>query len=296
MIIHYPNIKWFVIPLKNDTPLIIYIYLNKVYHSIIKFNIVFFYLGSLKLQFRWRSRIFIVMENLYQNIEEIEKRLGYIFDDKQALALSFVHRSYFNENREACSGHNERLEFLGDAVLGVIISGYLYNHLPTQSEGHLSHLRSHLVGAEACAMYMRKLDLEEFFLLGKGEAVNVGRGRDRILADLFEAVMGAIYLDGGLKAAEKFFLSHFAEQIDEAVETPLRNWKAELQDLAQKQFQKPPDYMVVKEEGPPHSRTFVITVYFEGKEMGQGEGPSKKQAEQAAAEDALRRIEKDEQN
>ncbi len=236
------------------------------------------------------------MENLNPNIEAVEKLLGYIFDDKQLLILAFIHRSYYNEHREVCLGHNERLEFLGDSVLGIIVSSYLYTHLPTQSEGHLSHLRSHLVGADACVGYMRQLELEKFLLLGKGEMVNVGRGRDRILADLFEAVMGAIFQDGGLKAAEEFFLRHFSPQIDEAIETPLRNWKAELQDFSQKRFQKPPSYSVVSEDGPPHSRTFLISVSLEEKEVGQGEGPSKKQAEQAAAEDALRRMEKDEQN
>ena len=143
---------------------------------------------------------------------------------------------------------------------------------------------------------MRQLNLEEFLLLGRGETVNVGRGRDRILADLFEAIIGAIYLDGGLKAAEEFILSHFALQIDEAMEKPLHNWKAELQDYSQKRYQKPPDYEVLEERGPPHSRTFFISVQIGGIEMGQGEGPSKKQAEQEAAEDALRRLEKGEKN
>lgn len=230
------------------------------------------------------------------DLTQIETRLGYTFSDKNLLVLSFTHRSYFNENRNEVDGHNERLEFLGDSVLGLIISGYLYNHLPSQSEGHLSHLRAHLVGADSCVHYMRSLHLEEFLRLGKGESINVGRGRERILADLFEAIIGAIYLDGGLIAAETFFLSHFTKIVDEAMQTPLRNWKAELQDYSQKKYQKPPDYDVVEERGPPHSRTFLISVKIEGKEWGQGEGASKKQAEQAAAEDALRNIEKEEEN
>ena len=230
------------------------------------------------------------------NFSEIEACLGYTFSEKNHLQLAFIHRSYFNENRESVPGHNERLEFLGDSVLGLIVSGYLYSHLPTQSEGHLSHLRAHLVGAESCVQYMRQLELEAHLMLGKGETVNVGRGRKRILADLFEAIVGAIFVDGGLKSAEEFFLTHFSNHLDQAMEKPLRNWKAELQDYCQKKFQKPPDYRVIDEVGPPHNKTFVIAVSFDGDAVGQGEGPSKKQAEQEAAEDALRRIEKEEED
>lgn len=230
------------------------------------------------------------------NVEEIEKRLRYVFTDKNLLILALTHRSYFNENRNEIEGHNERLEFLGDSILGLIVSEYLYRNLPTQSEGHLSHLRSYLVGAELCVHYMRLLELEEFLLLGRGESVNIGRGRERILADLFEAIIGAIYLDGGLSSAEKFFVGHFSEILDEVMVRPLRNWKAELQDYSQKKYQKPPEYIVLEEKGPPHSRIFVVSVSFGGKEIGQGEGASKKQAEQTAAEDALRHIEKEEEN
>jgi ribonuclease-3 len=226
------------------------------------------------------------------DLSQLEDRLGYAFQNKDLLKLAFTHRSYFNEHREEVGGHNERLEFLGDSVLGLVIASHLYQEMPQESEGHLSHLRAHLVGAESCARYTKDLLLEEFLLLGKGESVNVGRGRDRILADLFEAIVGAVYLDGGLDAARAFILRHFQHLIDEAISTPLRNWKAELQDYSQKQFQKPPDYIILEEKGPPHSRLFVVSVRIGDEEMGQGEGPSKKHAEQAAAEDALRLMEK----
>lgn len=234
------------------------------------------------------------MHAFQEHIPKIEKILGYTFSAKELLILAFTHRSFFNESRESVSGHSERLEFLGDSVLGLIVSGHLYSHLPTRSEGHLSHLRSHLVGAEACVRYIRQLGLEEFLMLGKGESSNVGRGRERLLADLFEAVIGAIYLDGGLEKAEEFFLAHFLKEIESVVDQPMRNWKAELQDYAQKKTQKPPEYRIVEEAGPPHSKTFVISVVIEDVELGQGEGHSKKEAEQAAAEDALRHIEKGE--
>lgn len=236
------------------------------------------------------------IETLLSQLPEIEACLGHTFSKKEYLVLAFVHRSFFNENREIASGHNERLEFLGDSVLGLIVSDYLYIHLPTQSEGHLSHLRAQLVGAEPCVRYVRQLELEKYMMLGKGEAVNVGRGRDRILADLFEAIIGAIYLDGGLSAAEEFVIKHFSSLLKEAMDSPLHNWKAELQDYSQKKFQKPPDYRVLDEIGPPHSKTFIVAAIIEEVEVGQGEGASKKLAEQAAAEDALRRIEKGESN
>lgn len=236
------------------------------------------------------------IEALLSHAPEIETSLGYTFSKKEYLVLPFVHRSFFNENRELVTEHNERLEFLGDSVLGLIVSSYLYNHLPTQTEGHLSHLRAHLVGAESCVKYIRQLALEQYLMLGKGEAINVGRGRERILADLLEAIIGAIYLDGGLEAAEKFVLDHFLHFIDEAMATPLRNWKAELQDYSQKKFQKPPEYRVLSEEGPAHSKIFLVAVVIDGVDVGQGEGASKKQAEQSAAEDALRRMEKEERD
>jgi ribonuclease-3 len=127
-------------------------------------------------------------------------------------------------------------------------------------------------------------------LLGKGERMNDGRGRDTILADLFEALIGAIYLDGGLDAAKLFFFRHFLEDVENTLKEPLRNWKAELQDYSQRKYQKPPTYKVAKETGPDHSKMFHIVVYLDEREVGQGLGASKKQAEQAAAEDALKRI------
>lgn len=225
--------------------------------------------------------------------DRIEALLGHRFSQKHLLQLAFVHSSFFNENREEMSGHNERLEFLGDAVLGLITSEYLYRHLPSQAEGQLSHLRAHLVGAAACAGYTRSLNLESYLLLGRGELENTGRGRDRLLADLFEAVIGAIYLDGGLVAAQEFFLRHFARHLDQAVENPLRNWKAELQHYSQQKTQQPPEYVVIDEIGPSHQRVFTVAVLIEGKERGRGEGPSKKQAEQDAAENALRAVERE---
>lgn len=224
-------------------------------------------------------------------VEEIEKKLGYTFKDKNLLFTAFVHRSYFNEHREQITQHNERLEFLGDSVLGIIISDLLFNSFPTKPEGELSHLRSQVVEAKACAAYLQKLALGEHVLLGKGERMNEGKGRETILADLFEAIVGAIYLDGGIEEARRFFLGHFEKDLEDGLKTPMRNWKAELQDYAQKHHGSPPVYRVEKESGPDHSKQFQVAALIDGEVVGVGSGASKKVAEQAAAEDALRRKE-----
>lgn len=229
-------------------------------------------------------------EKLLEQSSLIEERLGVIFTDKKLLALAFVHRSFFNENRSVVDQHNERLEFLGDAVLGVMVAEYLYSSFPTEGEGHLSHLRSHLVEANACSSFVQKIGVAQFVLLGKGERMNEGKGRESILADLFEAIIGAIYLDGGHQAAKDFFHGNFASEILELIKMPLRNWKAELQDYSQKKYQKPPVYKVMQETGPDHGKTFEVAAFFGEVQAGQGTGSSKKQAEQAAAEDALLKL------
>lgn len=226
------------------------------------------------------------MENLLKNCSQLEERLNYRFKNKTLLALAFTHRSYINENRQI-KEHNERLEFLGDSVLGILVADYLYRHLPGTSEGDLSYLRSRLVEATSCVTYMLKLDLSNHLLLGKGEKMNDGRGRDSILADLFEAIMGAIYLDGGMEAAKTFFFGNFTEEIEAILNTPIQNWKALLQDFCQKKFQQPPEYKTLSATGPDHSKIFLVSVELNGKELGQGEGPSKKEAQQAAARKAL---------
>ena len=220
----------------------------------------------------------------------IEEKLGYTFKNKRLLALAFVHRSFYNENRSVLDDYNERLEFLGDSVLGLIVADYLYEHLPKEGEGVLSHLRSHLVEAGTCASFVQRVGVADFVLLGKGERMNDGRGRETILADLFEALIGAIYLDGGLESNQRFFFGHFAEEIESALNEPLRNWKAELQDYSQKKYQKPPVYRVIKESGPDHSKIFHVVALIDDQEVGSGEGSSKKLAEQSAAEDALKKL------
>lgn len=238
----------------------------------------------------WISALSIRMKDLIACLSSIESKLGYCFQNKKLLIQAFIHRSYFNEHRDEVEEHNERLEFLGDSVLGLLISDHLYHHLPLQAEGVLSRLRAHLVEASSCAKFLQKLELSSFVRLGKGERMNEGRGRDTILADLFEALIGAIYLDGGIAQVHKFFWTHFEGMIQRILEHPARNWKAELQDYSQKKYQKPPVYKVLREEGPDHSKSFIIAAFLEDKEAGQGVGASKKEAEQAAAKSALENL------
>ena len=230
------------------------------------------------------------IQELVAKIPSIEEKIKYTFKNKQLLVLAFVHRSFFNEHRDLVQQHNERLEFLGDSVLGLIISDYLYATLPAESEGFLSHLRSHIVEAGSCAALLGKLGVAQHVLLGKGERMNDGRGRETILADLFEALIGAIYLDSDIASSKAFFFQHFSEKIEEHLRKPLRNWKAELQDYSQKKHQKPPAYKILKESGPDHSKVFHVLAYIDEVEVGEGTGSSKKEAEAAAAEDALKKL------
>jgi len=236
------------------------------------------------------------LKKLFSDYTEIELSLGYSFQNKSLLALALIHRSFVNENRDKVDSHNERLEFLGDAILGLLISDYLYRYLPTKPEGELSYIRSRLVDASSCKFYVCKLKIEQYLLMGKGERMNDGRGRDSILSNLFEAIIGAIYLDGGLEAARKFLFQNFSEEIGKILTRPEKNWKAELQDYSQKKFQQTPIYNITKEEGPDHNKTFEIEVLINNKSYGTGKGSSKKSAQQDAAEIAFKTIEERDEN
>ena len=231
------------------------------------------------------------LSQLTSKIDEIEERLGYIFSNKNLLLQALIHRSYVNENRDAGLNHNERLEFLGDSVLGLIVADYLYHRLPDYPEGRLSQLRALLVDAHACAKYFQKLGLGEYIMLGRGELMSEGRSKVSILADAFEAVVGAIFIDGNLATARSFLLCHFEAEANETIGAPPRNFKAELQDYTQKKYQTTPTYRVVQETGPDHAKQFHLIVLIQNQEMGIGVGRTKKEAEQRAAFDALTKLE-----
>lgn len=233
--------------------------------------------------------MFDTIEQIIHHSTEIERKLGYVFNHKQLLVLAFTHCSYVNEHHDV-ENHNERLEFLGDSILGLLISEFLYASCPDHPEGDLSLNRSRLVEAPACSGYVHKLAIENYILLGKGERMNDGRGRETILADLFEAVIGAIFLDGGLEAARHFLFSHFTEDFTHIIEAPTNNWKAELQDFLQKEHGISPKYITISEKGPDHSKIFEIAVLLGEQELGRGIGTSKKEAQQAAASQAYQTL------
>lgn len=228
-------------------------------------------------------------EILAENLPAIQEQIGYSFKNKELLFTAFVHRSFVNEH-PGLIPNNERLEFLGDAVLGVLISDFLFRKCPDRPEGDLSFLRSRLVEAPSCAQYIQKMQVDKWVLLSKGERSNDGKGRVTILADLFEAIIGAIYLDGGIEAAREFLNRNFTEEIHSILTAPTKNWKAMLQDICQKQFQEGPKYTVVDSSGPEHNKVFTIEVTHQDKFLGKGTGSSKKEAQQAAAQDAIERF------
>ncbi len=211
----------------------------------------------------------------------LEKNIGYSFKNKDLLKTAVTHSSYANENRGGIK-YNERLEFLGDAVLQLVTSDKLFRENPTMPEGKMSKTRASLVCEDALAVYAAEIELGEYMLLGKGEEMSGGRHRPSILADAFEAVIGAIYLDGGMREAKKFIL-HFVD----AAHLSLQDYKTLLQEIIRKNPGERLSYVVTGETGPDHDKMFNVEVHLNSNVIGKGEGKSKKQAEQAAAKEAL---------
>jgi ribonuclease III len=231
-------------------------------------------------------------ETLVQKIPEIEALLGYTFINRNHLIGAFIHSSFLNENKQMRLKHNERLEFLGDSVLNLLVSEYLYSTLSDTSEGELSSFRSSIVSAFPCIEFATKLGIQKFILVGKGEMLNTLQGKTSIIADLFEAVLGAIYLDGGLVAVKETFFRHFLQDIQKKIEKPLVNFKASLQEALQKTKNQVPLYKVLDESGPDHNKAFTIGVFVGETLIGKGSGSSKKEAEQKAAFEALNFLQK----
>ena len=210
----------------------------------------------------------------------IEDRLGVRFRDAEHLRAAFVHESYVHENPTEES--NERLEFLGDAVLGLAVSEMLYARFPQLPEGELTRMRAMLVSRVSLALHARQLDLGAPLLLSRGGQAHGERDRTSILANVFEAIIGALFLDSGWEAARDFVQARFSDALGVLPETD-RNFKSLLQQLTQKHFKALPEYRVVREKGPPHAKVFLVEVYFRGELLGRGHGKSKKEAQQEAA-------------
>jgi ribonuclease-3 len=220
---------------------------------------------------------------------KFEQTAGVVFKDKALLKQAFVHRSYMNENKSSGLSHNERLEFLGDAVLELVTTNYLYNRFQDMNEGELTSLRSALVNADTCALVAQNLGANDFLLLSKGESKDMGRARQYILANTLEAIIGAVYLDQGLEAAEAFIMNHIIPLTDEILEK--KAWidsKSLFQSKAQEHESITPSYKTLHESGPDHDKRFTIGVYIGNSLIAQGEGQSKQDAEQEAARNALK--------
>jgi ribonuclease-3 len=224
-----------------------------------------------------------------EHLALLEERIGYRFKDRSLLRTAVTHRSYLNEHPDWPLGHNERLEFLGDAVLELAVTEDLYAQYPDQPEGEMTNWRAALVNAVMLAAITEEFDLNTHILLSRGEARDTGRARQVILANAIEALIGAIYLDGGYEPAKTFIKRFILTRLQDVISRKLyRDAKSLLQEEAQERISVTPTYRVMEEWGPDHARQFKIGVYL-GKELaGEGQGQSKQDAQQAAAEDALR--------
>lgn len=230
----------------------------------------------------------MILLNQMIQFSDFEKKTGVIFKDKDLLKQSFIHRSYINENPGIKLEHNERLEFLGDAVLELVITDKLYRKYPGKAEGELTSYRSALVNAVIIAEIAQGLGMNDFLLLSKGEAKDIGKARQYILANTFEAFVGAVYLDGGYDVAEEFIGDCLYGRIEDIVNKKLwRDAKSLVQEKAQEYEGVTPAYKVITEAGPDHDKHFTIGIYFADKLIAQGKGQSKQEGEQKAAQEAL---------
>ncbi|MDI6603105.1 MAG: ribonuclease III [Patescibacteria group bacterium] len=218
----------------------------------------------------------------------LEKKLSLKFKNKDFLIQAFCHRSYLNEHPDFYLSHNERLEFLGDAVLELIITEYLYQKYPKKSEGELTNWRAALVNAKMLSEIARDLDFNDFLLLSRGEAKELGKARQYILANTFEALIGAIYLDQGYKVCKDFIKKYLTVKLPEIIEKGLfKDPKSRFQEEAQERVGITPIYKVLEEWGPDHARHFIIGVFLDKTLVAKGEGSSKQEAELEAAKNAL---------
>ena len=222
-------------------------------------------------------------------LADFEKRIGYTFTERELLTRAITHKSYSHEARHENSRHNETFEFLGDSVLGFVIGDMLFSHFPELDEGALSKMKAFLVSATSLAEKARILGMGEVIMLGVGEEKTGGRKKDSLLANLFEAMIAAIYLDGGIDPARQLIQSTFTADIERIDHEDLlfQDFKTALQELAQGKGLPLPDYNVIDEVGPDHDKTFIVEVKV-GSFTARGEGSSKKEAQQQAAKHALR--------
>ena len=216
----------------------------------------------------------------------LEEKLGYTFKNSKLLANALTHSSYANEARNGITS-NERLEFLGDSVLSLIVSDYLFKEFSNIPEGELTKLRASLVCEKSLCGFSRELELGKYLKLGKGEDKNGGRDRDSILADAFEALLAAIYLDGGMEAARKHVINFVLRELKQTDDEVFKDYKTALQEIIQRNPEESVTYILTGESGPDHNKVFEVEVHLNSNVIGKGSGSSKKRAEQMAAKQAL---------
>ena len=223
------------------------------------------------------------------DFSKFEKNIGINFKNKELLRQAFTHRSYLNEHRDSELVHNERLEFLGDAVLELIVTEYLYGKYPDSNEGELTAYRSALVNSDTLSNAAGKIEMNDFLLLSKGESKDIGRARQIILANAIEALIGAIFIDQGYETAKYFISNNIFNLIEKIIEE--KTWidaKSKFQEQAQDYESVTPLYKTLKEEGPDHDKKFTVGVFLGKTKVAEGKGKSKQEAEQVAADNALK--------
>ncbi len=230
------------------------------------------------------------MEN---KLKKLQKNLGIKFSNENLLKEALTHRSYLNENKNWKLSHNERLEFLGDAVLELIVTNFLFDKFKDSNEGKMSGIRAALVNTHMLAKISRDIGLEEYIFMSKGESEEEGKAKESLLADVFEAVLGALYLDNGFDDASKFVKKHVLYYVDEFSDENLyKDAKSRFQESSQNMFKETPTYKVIREKGPDHKKEFEVAVYIGNKKIASGVGSSKQDAEQDAAKNGFYVFEK----
>ncbi len=223
-----------------------------------------------------------------KDFSTFEKSIGIVFKNKNLIEQAFIHRSYINENPKSGLSHNERLEFLGDAVLELVVTDYLFTNYPEHTEGDLTAYRSALVNAVVAAEVAQSLSMNDYLLLSKGESKDTGRARQTILANAYESFIGAIYLDQGYKPCESFIHKTLIPKLTEIISKKLwRDPKSHIQEEAQERLGITPSYEVIGQFGPDHDKYFTVGIFFGDKKIAEGKGRSKQEAQQSAAQSAL---------
>jgi ribonuclease-3 len=223
-----------------------------------------------------------------KDFQVLEKKLHIEFKNKDLLMQAFLHRSYLNEHADLKMPHNERLEFLGDAVLELVVTDYLYKEFSDKPEGELTAYRAALVNTNSISDASKKLGFEDYLLLSKGEAKDTGKARAYILANTFESFTGALYLDQGYNAAQKFIETHLFPELKNIIKQNLwRDAKSFVQEKSQENEGVTPSYKVLNEKGPDHDKVFTVGIFFRDQKVAEGKGSSKQEAETAAARKAL---------